>query len=131
MGSFWFSNQKLPFFMLKIEDQVDENKVYTFRQKKSMLKKLKALILYGKSYIIVTQALTIVCFILITMKGYGLISPLFWFKIITSSILIYRTITYKKTTIYMYLNVGISEQFLIYALLIFDFIIFMSLIIII
>jgi hypothetical protein len=96
-----------------------------------MLRKIKALILYGKSYLIVTQALTIVCFILITIKGYGLISPLFWFKIITSSILIYRTITYKKTTIYMYLNVGISEQFLIYSLLIFDFIIFMSLIIII
>jgi hypothetical protein len=100
-------------------------------KKKDMLKKIKALIRYGKSYLIVTQALTIVCFYLITIKGYGIISPLFWFKVITSSILIYRTITYKKTTIYMYLNVGISEQFLIYTLLIFDFIIFMSLIIII
>jgi hypothetical protein len=96
-----------------------------------MLKKIKALILYGKSYLIVTQALTIICFALLLKQGYGIISPLFWFKVITSSILIFRTITYKKTTIYMYLNIGISEQFLIYSLLIFDFIIFMSLIIII
>ena len=94
-----------------------------------MLKKINALFTYGKSFLIVSQALTIICFILILNKGYGVISPLFWMKIITSSILIYRTITYKKSTIYMYLNVGVSEQFLIYSLLIFDFTIFMTLII--
>jgi hypothetical protein len=126
-----FESEIALFLCLKMNVEWTKTRVKRLVKKKDMLKKIKALILYGKSYLIVTQALTIICFILITMKGYGIISPLFWFKIITSSILIYRTISYKKTTIYMFLNVGISEQFLIYSLLIFDFIVFMSLIIII
>jgi hypothetical protein len=126
-----FESEITLFLCPKINAEWTKTRVKRFVENKDMLKKTKALIRYGKSYLIVTQALTIICFILITMKGYGIISPLFWFKIITSSILIYRTISYKKTTIYMFLNVGISEQFLIYSLLIFDFIIFMSLIIII
>jgi hypothetical protein len=126
-----FESEIALFFWLEINAEWTKTSIIRLVKKKDMLKKIKALILYGKSYLIVTQALTIICFVLITNKGYELISPLFWFKIITSSILIYRTISYKKTTIYMFLNVGISEQFLIYSLLIFDFIIFMSLIIII
>ena len=94
-----------------------------------MVKKIQALVLYGKSYIIVTQGLTLISYFLITTRGYGLISGLFWFKIITSAILISSTISYKKSVIYMFLNVGISEAFLIYTLLILDFSIFMSLII--
>ena len=96
---------------------------------KKMVKKIQALVLYGKSYIIVTQGLTLISYLLITTRGYSLISGLFWFKIITSAILISSTISYKKSVIYMFLNVGISEAFLIYTLLILDFSIFMSLII--
>jgi hypothetical protein len=55
---------------------------------------------------------------------------LFWFKIITIAIMFYGSIYYKKNELYYYQNLGVSKIMLGISTSVFDFLLWLSLIII-
>lgn len=62
--------------------------------------------------------------------GLNFFGLLFWFKIATLGLIFYFINNYKNKEYYYYQNLGISKMFLWAIILIFDFLLFLTLIII-
>ncbi|HBZ26324.1 MAG TPA: hypothetical protein DEO54_08860 [Rikenellaceae bacterium] len=63
-------------------------------------------------------------------QGINIFTALFWFKIITLGIIVYFINNYKRNEFYYYKNLGLSKKVLWISSLTFDFILFLTLIII-
>lgn len=62
-------------------------------------------------------------------EAYEIIGVLFWYKVITITLIFYSAIFYKKNELYYYQSLGVSKLQLIVVTSIFDFLIWLALII--
>jgi type III secretory pathway component EscU len=79
----------------------------------------------------VSWAITLFCLAMIYMQGINIITPLFWFKLVTLGIIVLYINSYKYNEFYYYQNLGISKRVLWISTLLFDIILFVLLVIII
>jgi hypothetical protein len=97
-----------------------------------MIKKIRLILTFYKSFAFASNLITLVCGVLIHgfgAKGIYIIQPIFWFKIFTLAIIVFFIQSYKKNEFYYYKNLGISKLNLWIPTLIFDFVTFLVLII--
>ena len=97
-----------------------------------MIKKIRLILTFYKSFAFASNLITLVCGMLIygfRSKGIYMIQPIFWFKIFTLAAIVFFIHSYKKNEFYYYKNLGISKLNLWIPILIFDFIAFLVLII--
>jgi len=97
------------------------------------MKQLRLILTFYKSFAIASFLITFICLGL--MYGFGkngihMIQVFFWFKIFTLAVIVYSTNSYKKNQFYYYRNLGISKMKLWLPILIFDFLFFITTIII-
>lgn len=84
---------------------------------------------FYKSFILASTAITICCLYFFYQYGFGIFATLFWFKIITLGLIFYYINSYKSKEFYYYQNLGISKTLLWITTFIFDFSLFIFLII--
>ncbi len=97
------------------------------------MRALKLISRFYKQIFFANFLISLSCFYLLRQFGGGafeIIGALFWFKIITVWIILYSTITYKKKELYYYQNLGVSKLMLGLSTSLFDFFIWLVLIII-
>ncbi len=94
-----------------------------------MQKTLRLLLTFYRSYFFVTFLITCCCLYIFSMYGIEIFVALFWSKISTLGLIYYFIKTNKSKEFYYYQNLGISKLLLWSTTLIFDFIIFISLLI--
>ncbi len=104
-----------------------------FSVKKFIMKQLRLILFFYKSYAFTSCAITLICMALLYgfgKNGIHMIQAFFWFKIFTLAIIVYATNSYKKNQFYYYKNLGMSKVKLWLPTLIFDFLVFLILTII-
>jgi len=94
-----------------------------------ILKTIRLIYTFYKSFLLASFIISACCLFLFWRYGLGLFVVLFWFKIITLLLVFYFINDYKKKEYYYYQNLGISKALLWTTTLIFDFAIFLFLII--
>jgi hypothetical protein len=94
-----------------------------------LLKKLQLIWTFYKGFVLVSTLITACCLYLFWQNGFGIFVVLFWFKIITLGLIYYFINAYKKKEFYYYQNLGISKLLLWTTTLVFDFVLFIILII--
>src|SRR6187402_903514 len=94
-----------------------------------VLKTIRLLYTFYRGFLLTSFIITSCCLFLFWRYGLGLFVVLFWFKIITLLLTFYFINDYTKKEYYYYQNLGISKAFLWTTPLIFDFSIFLFLII--
>ncbi len=93
-----------------------------------MLKTLRLLFTFYKSFLFVSLLITSICVALFWQYGYSIFSSLFWFKILTLGLTYYFINDYKKKEYYYYQNLGISKELLWVSTILSDIIFFIILI---
>ena len=84
---------------------------------------------FYKTFIVASILITLICVSIVHTYGIATFTALFWFKIITLGIIVYHTNNYKKNEFYYYKNLGVSKLLLWIPSLLFDFVLFLVLII--
>jgi len=92
--------------------------------------KLRLLATFYKSFVFVSWAITLFCLLMIFIQGIGIITPLFWFKLVTLAIIVLFINSYKRNDFYYYKNLGLSKKILWISTLVFDLVLFILLAII-
>jgi len=95
-----------------------------------MQKTIRLLITFYRNFFITTFIITCCCLFIYALYGLATFTGLFWFKISTLGIIYFAIETTKKKEFYYYQNLGVSKRLLWSATLIFDFMLFILLIII-
>jgi len=94
------------------------------------MKVLRLTLNFYSSFAFASWMITILCVIISYTQGINIFTALFWFKIITLGIIVYFINNYKRNEFYYYKNLGLSKKVLWISSLTFDFILFLTLIII-
>lgn len=92
-----------------------------------LIRKCRLILTFYKSFLLASLVVNACCIYFFLKYGYGIFNVLFWFKIITLSLIFYYINDYKKKEFYYYQNLGISKQKLWVACLMFDFMLFLFL----
>ena len=95
-----------------------------------LLKTIKLILTFYKSFFIATTVVTICCVWIFQHNGISTYFPLFWFKIATLGLIYYFINNFKSNEIYYYQNLGVSKIVLWSSTLVFDFALFIVSIII-
>jgi hypothetical protein len=90
------------------------------------LKTLRLILTFYMSYFVATSLITIACISIFWKYGISTFTTLFWFKIGTLALVYYFIRTTKTKELYYYQNLGVSKALLWTSTLTFDFIIFLS-----
>ncbi len=93
-----------------------------------MIKTIRLLLTFYRSYFITTFFLTCCCIKLYLQLGMVYFTALFWFKIITLALIYYAVNANEHHELYYYQNLGVSKRLLWISTLMFDFILFLVLI---
>lgn len=94
-----------------------------------ILKTIKLIWTFYQSCLLYSLLINISCLVLFYQYGFGIFTVLFWFKIITLGISYYFINSNKQKEYYYYRNLGVSKSLLWTSTLIFDFVLFIFLII--
>jgi len=94
-----------------------------------MAKKLRLIFHFYRSFAFPSTLLTAACVIIVYTNGLSTITALFWFKIATLALMVYYFSSYKRHELYYYKNLGVSRLQLWIPSLLFDFLLFLALII--
>ena len=93
------------------------------------LKTIRLIWTFYKSFLLFSVIITICCLRLFWAYGFSIFVVLFWFKIATFGVTFYFINDYKQKEYYYYQNLGISKGMLWLSTLIFDFAMFIFLIV--
>jgi len=93
------------------------------------LKTIRLIWTFYKSFILASMVITICCVSISWNYGFSVFVELFWFKIVSLGLVFYFINNYKRKEYYYYQNLGISKLLLWATTLIFDFTLFIFLII--
>ena len=93
------------------------------------MKTLGLIVNFYKSFAFASWMITLSCMIITYTHGISTFTALFWFKIITLGIIVYFINSYKRDEFYYYKNLGTSKLFLWISTLSFDFILFITLLV--
>lgn len=93
------------------------------------MKQVRLILTFYKSFAIVSFVITLAC--IGALYGFGkngihILQAFFWFKIFTLGVTVYSINTYKKNQFYYYRNLGLSKLKLWVPILTFDFIFFLT-----
>jgi hypothetical protein len=94
-----------------------------------MIKVIRLLFTFYRSYFIATFFTTCCCINIYTKIGIVAFTALFWFKITTLALIYYYINANKAHELYYYQNLDVSKRLLWISTLIFDFTLFISLLI--
>jgi len=94
-----------------------------------MQKSLRLFFTFYKSFAFASWMVTLSCMIITHTWGLKAFTALFWFKIITLGLILYFINNYKREEFYYYKNLGFSKKHLWISTLLFDFILFIALMI--
>jgi len=94
-----------------------------------LLKIIRLLWSFYRSFLLASAIITAFCISVFWKYGFGVFLGLFWLKISTLGLIYYYIDSYKNKEYYYYQNLGISKTLLWGATLIFDFSLFIFLII--
>jgi hypothetical protein len=98
-----------------------------------LMRTLKLITRFYSGIFLVNFLITLSCVYLMWLfsaHAIEIIGILFWFKIITITLIFYGSIYYKKNELYYYQNLGVSKLHLGLSTSIFDFLVWLTLIII-
>lgn len=87
------------------------------------MKSWHLLISFYKSYIFLSGIFTLLSAYTLFLYGPPSYAIIFWFKLLTTGIIIYYISNYKKSDFYYYMNFGLSKLHLWSSTLAFDFLI--------
>ena len=93
------------------------------------MKTLGLIIRFYKSFAFASWLITLSCLIIMYTNGIKTITLLFWFKIITMGLFFYFINYFKSNEFTYYKNLGISKLVLWISTILFDLILFISLIV--
>jgi len=94
------------------------------------MKTLRLTLTFYKSFLFVSLLITLSCMSVIATNGMQAFVAVFWFKIITLGLIVFFINNYKRNEFYYYKNLGLSKFRLWLSILLFDFILFIMLLII-
>ena len=94
-----------------------------------MLKTIRLLFTFYKGYWIPSIIITLFCIYFFKLNGESALGVLLWFKLLTLGLFVFFIENYKKKEFYYYQNLGISKSILWISTLVFDFALFVVLII--
>ena len=89
------------------------------------LKTIRLILTFYRSYFLATSLITISCISIFWKYGISTFTVLFWFKIITLTLVYYFIKAFKAKEFLYYQNLGVSKFLLWISTLTFDFIIFL------
>jgi hypothetical protein len=92
-------------------------------------KTIRLISTFYRSFMLVSLLITFSSMVLFWEYGFSIFHTLFWFKIITLGLTFYFINSYKEKEYYYYQNLGVSKILLWTTTLIFDFVLFIVLII--
>ncbi|MFZ6024663.1 MAG: hypothetical protein ACOYVG_09460 [Bacteroidota bacterium] len=84
---------------------------------------------FYQSFLLFSILITTCCISIFWEHGFGSFITIFWFKIASLGLTYYFINSYKRKTYYYYFNLGLSKTILWTATLVFDFMLFLLLII--
>ena len=116
----------------KFEHYRFENRYYYYISRQQPLEKMKTLRLittFYKSFAFASIIITLSCISIMYIHGIKTFTILFWFKIITLGLVVLFINNYKRKEFYYYINLGVSKKLLWFSTLLFDIILFLSLLI--
>ncbi len=94
-----------------------------------MAKKLRLIFNFYRSFAFPSTLITMACIGIVYTNGLSTITALFWFKIATMALMIYYFNSYKRHEFYYYKNLGVSRLQLWIPSLLFDFSLFLTVLI--
>jgi hypothetical protein len=94
-----------------------------------LIKKIRLIWTFYKSFILASTLITISCLSAFWNYGFSIFAGIFWLKIATLGLTYYFINGYKRNEFYYYQNLGVSKGLLWASTLIFDFALFLFLII--
>ncbi len=104
--------------------------VLDFSTDKSAMTRIRLIAtFYKSSYAFVSWVISFICLALIYMQGIAIITPLFWFKLLTLGIIVLFINSYKGNEFYYYQNLGASKLLLWISTLLLDMALFIVLLI--
>jgi len=92
-------------------------------------KTIRLIFTFYKSFLLASLLITGACGVLFAEYGMGVFKVLFWLKTTTLAITFYFINTYKAKEYYYYQNLGISRVLLWSTTLIFDFMLFVLMVV--
>jgi hypothetical protein len=92
------------------------------------MRTIRLLFTFYKSFAFASLLITMACLSITYNSGLSAFAVLFWFKIITYSLIFAYLHSYKKDMYYYYKNLGLSKKHLWVSTLSFDLILFLLLI---
>lgn len=95
------------------------------------MKTLRLILTFYKSFVLTSSLFTFTCLFTLYSNGISAFQLLFWFKIFTLGLIFYYINSYKRNELYYYKNLGLSKLKLWLPILIFDFLVFLILMILI
>jgi len=93
------------------------------------LRTLRLIWTFYRNFNLISILITICCLKFFWEYGFSVFATIFWFKIATLGLIFYFINSYKNKEYYYYQNLGVSKILLWVTTLIFDFILFIVLII--
>lgn len=94
-----------------------------------IMKTIRLIFAFYSLFAFASLMITLSCMCILYTWGIATFIVLFWFKIISLFLIFYYTISYKKDVFYYYKNLGLTKKHLWVPTLIFDFILFLILVI--
>ncbi len=94
-----------------------------------LFKTIRLIWIFYKSFLVLSLFINLCCISIFWNHGFSSFSVIFWLKMATLALTYYFINTYKNKEYYYYLNLGISKFLLWIVSLSFDFVLFISLII--
>lgn len=89
-----------------------------------MMKKIRLLLTFYRGFGFVALFFSCISASILFEKGFSAFNIVFWFKIITTTIIVYNVSTNRRNEFFYYQNLGLSKTILWSVTLSFDFIIF-------
>ncbi len=109
---------------------INRESVEYFRHKVfRLLKVIRLIYTFYKSFFFFSFTLTLCCLRVFWQFGFQSFMTIFWFKILTLTLTYYFVSTYKNKEFYYFQNLGVSKLVLWITTLIFDFTLFIFLLI--
>lgn len=96
-----------------------------------ILKTARSILSFYKNFFFLSFIITVICLVIFQKYGMNTFFVLFWFKVITLFIIYYFIKSYKAKEFYYYRNLGISELVLWMTTFLFDFSLFILLLLLI
>ncbi|AFL96284.1 hypothetical protein Q787_00265 [Ornithobacterium rhinotracheale H06-030791] len=96
-----------------------------------LIRKFKLVLIYYRGFWILSFIITLWCMYMIYTYGLSAVSNAFWVKVISLGLIFLYQREYKSRNMYYYLNLGVSKSFIWSSIVSLEFIVFISLTIII